>query len=167
MKAFKGLMTLALGACFVTMAAPAKADPPWQRNDWKHERHDNDNRHDRDRRDNRGDNRYDRDDYRFNGSNSRWNRERVVYVPARPVTIHRIDRVVVHDYISHDRWRSPRHRQYLIGAPLPRDIVYYPVPRPVLTRLAPVPYGYQYVRVDNDVLLLDTIGRIIDAVTMI
>lgn len=45
-------------------------------------------------------------------------------------------------------------KKYRMGQPLPPEVVYYPVPQPVLIHLPPVPAGYRYVRVGNDILLL-------------
>lgn len=45
-------------------------------------------------------------------------------------------------------------KKWAMGQPLARDVARYPVPQPVLVRLQPVPAGYRYVRVGNDILLL-------------
>jgi len=45
-------------------------------------------------------------------------------------------------------------KKYAVGQPLPAGVVYYPVPQPVIVQLPPVPVGYRYVRVGNDILLL-------------
>jgi hypothetical protein len=50
---------------------------------------------------------------------------------------------------------------WVIGAPLPPAVVYQPVPPAVVQQLAPVPPGYEYVRVDDDVLLMDTANRMV------
>jgi hypothetical protein len=57
-------------------------------------------------------------------------------------------------------------RKYALGQPLPRDVVYYPVPRGVLLQLPPVPIGHEYVRVAGDVLLI-AVGThmVVDAIT--
>ena len=47
------------------------------------------------------------------------------------------------------------------GQPLPPAVVYYPVPPVLMQQLAPVPPGYEYVRVDNDVLLMDMVNRMV------
>jgi len=51
------------------------------------------------------------------------------------------------------------------GYALPSDVVYYPVPSTLVTRLGPPPSGYKYVRVASDILLI-TIGTsmVIDAI---
>ena len=57
----------------------------------------------------------------------------------------------------------PRQAQkaWAVGRPLPPAVVFYPLPPPLVEQLAPPPPGYGYVRVDNDVLLLDMTNRIV------
>jgi hypothetical protein len=50
---------------------------------------------------------------------------------------------------------------YVIGQPLPPAVVHQPVPPAVVQQLAPVPPGYEYVRVDDDVLLMDMTNRMV------
>ena len=50
-------------------------------------------------------------------------------------------------------------RLWAIGAALPATVAFYPLPPPLLAQLTPAPEGYQYVRVDNDILLLTTSTR--------
>ena len=45
-------------------------------------------------------------------------------------------------------------KKWQIGQPLPRDVVYYAVPQPLLVQIGPPPSGYRYVRVANDILML-------------
>ncbi|MBI2770182.1 MAG: DUF1236 domain-containing protein [Burkholderiales bacterium] len=45
-------------------------------------------------------------------------------------------------------------RHWAAGQPLPRTVTYYAVPQPVVVQLPAAPYGYRYVRVGNDILLL-------------
>jgi Ni/Co efflux regulator RcnB len=52
-------------------------------------------------------------------------------------------------------------KAWIIGQPLPPGIVYYPMPRELWTQLTPPPYGYEYVRVDDDVVLMLTATRVI------
>ena len=51
------------------------------------------------------------------------------------------------------------------GQPLPKGVVWYPVPREVVVRIGLPPPGYRYVRVVNDILLI-AIGSqmVIDAI---
>jgi Ni/Co efflux regulator RcnB len=46
-----------------------------------------------------------------------------------------------------------------VGRPLPANVPYYPLPQPLYGRLAPPPSGYDYVRVDDDILLMNRASR--------
>jgi Ni/Co efflux regulator RcnB len=48
---------------------------------------------------------------------------------------------------------------WVVDRPLPPAVVYYPLPTELYGRLTPPPAGYQYVRVDDDVLLMQTATR--------
>lgn len=51
------------------------------------------------------------------------------------------------------------------GQPLPRDVVYYPVPASVQVKLGTPPAGYKFVRVATDLLLIAVgTGMVIDAI---
>ena len=52
-------------------------------------------------------------------------------------------------------------KMWAIGRPLPAEVVFYPLPGPLLTRLSPAPRGYQYVRVANDILMMAIGTRLI------
>jgi hypothetical protein len=52
-------------------------------------------------------------------------------------------------------------RLWMLGAPLPPAVVFYPLPTPLLAQLTPAPEGYQYVRIDNDILLMTLGTRLI------
>lgn len=56
-------------------------------------------------------------------------------------------------------------KKWAIGQPLPRDVVFYPVPNAVVVQLGAPPSGYKYVRVASDILLI-AIGSsmIVDAI---
>ena len=56
-------------------------------------------------------------------------------------------------------------KKWAVGQPLPSNVVYYPVPQPVVVQLGTPPAGYKYVRVASDILLI-AIGTsmIVDAV---
>jgi Ni/Co efflux regulator RcnB len=45
-------------------------------------------------------------------------------------------------------------RQWAIGQPLPRGVIYAPLPAAVVTRIGPPPSGYRYVQVAGDVLMI-------------
>jgi hypothetical protein len=102
----------------------------------------------------------------------------VVVQPVRVVVPDR-DRAVVYQYYrtEYSAGRCPpglakkgngclppgqaNKQLWVIGQPLPPAVVYEPVPRAVVQQLAPVPPGYDYVRVDNDVLLMDMTNRMV------
>jgi hypothetical protein len=101
----------------------------------------------------------------------------VVVQPVRVVVPDR-DRAVVYQYYrtEYSAGRCPpglakkgngclppgqAKKLWVVGQPLPPAVVYEPVPRAVVQQLAPVPPGYDYVRVDNDVLLMDMTNRMV------
>lgn len=56
-------------------------------------------------------------------------------------------------------------RQWRKGAPLPHDVIYYPVPDGVSIRLGLPPAGHKFVRVATDILLIAVgTGMVIDAI---
>ena len=56
-------------------------------------------------------------------------------------------------------------KKWTIGRPLPRDVIFYDLPRPLLDRLDRAPTGYRYVRVATDILLIAIgTGMVIDAI---
>ena len=50
---------------------------------------------------------------------------------------------------------------WAVGQPLPPAVVYYPLPPVLVQQLAPAAPGYEYVQVDNDVLLMDIANRLV------
>jgi hypothetical protein len=48
---------------------------------------------------------------------------------------------------------------WVVDQPLAPTVVYYPLPSALYDRLTPPPAGYQYVRIDDDVLLMQTANR--------
>lgn len=102
----------------------------------------------------------------------------VVVQPVRVIVPDR-DRAVVYQYYRNEyaTGRCPpglarkgngclppgqaKKQLWMIGQPLPPAVVYQPVPRAVVQQMAPVPPGYDYVRVDNDVLLMDMTNRMV------
>ena len=57
--------------------------------------------------------------------------------------------------------QAKKQQLWVIGQPLPPAVVYERVPPTVVQQMAPVPPGYEYVRVDNDVLLMDMTNRMV------
>lgn len=56
-------------------------------------------------------------------------------------------------------------KKWRMGHPLPRDVVYYEVPQPIVVQIGPPPSGHRYVRVGSDILMI-AIGSamVIDAI---
>ena len=56
-------------------------------------------------------------------------------------------------------------RKWVVGQQLPRDLVRYPLPVELRRQLGRAPAGYEYVRVDNDILMLIIgTGMVVDAI---
>ena len=57
-------------------------------------------------------------------------------------------------------------KKWEMGRPLPRDVVYYEVPRPLVAQIGTPPQGYRYVRVAGDILMI-AIGTsiVVDAIS--
>lgn len=68
---------------------------------------------------------------------------------------------------KHNGCMPPGHvvRQWERGRPLPRNVVYAPLPRDLVVQLPPPPLHHEYVRVASDVLLIATgTAMVIDAI---
>ena len=67
---------------------------------------------------------------------------------------------------KHNGCVPPGHaRQWERGRPLPRNVVYAPLPRDLVVQLPPPPLHHEYVRVASDVLLIATgTAMVIDAI---
>ena len=90
-------------------------------------------------------------------------------------------RVVVHEYFGKEyrRGHCPpglakknngcmppgQAKKWRIGRPLPREVIFYDVPQPLVRELGAPPSGHRYVRVAADILLI-TVGTamVVDAV---
>ena len=56
-------------------------------------------------------------------------------------------------------------RRWVVGQPLPREVVYYSVPAPVIVQLGAPPAGHRYVRIATDILLIAIgTGLVVDAI---
>ena len=61
--------------------------------------------------------------------------------------------------------RGHARKRYVVGRTLPRTVYVEAVPKPLLSQLRQPPYGYKYVMVDGDILLLRASnGYIADAI---
>lgn len=110
------------------------------------------------------------------------------YIPnlgrAGEIAISANDKIVIGKYLNHyykttcvpdQRYhvkkclvpKYPETRAYIIGYALPSDVVAEEIPAKVIYNLHPLPYGYKYVRVNDDVVLINASSReVIDAVTL-
>lgn len=52
-------------------------------------------------------------------------------------------------------------KKYIVGQPLPADVVWYPVPPVLVQRLPALPTNHAYVRVGADVLILNRSSRLV------
>jgi len=56
-------------------------------------------------------------------------------------------------------------KKWRLGYPLPRDVIYYSVPQPLVLQIGAPPSGYRYVRVATDILMIAIgTGMIVDAI---
>jgi Ni/Co efflux regulator RcnB len=56
-------------------------------------------------------------------------------------------------------------KKWQLGQPLPRDLIFYDVPQPLLTQIGVPPRGQRYVRVADDILLINAgTGMVLDAI---
>ena len=104
----------------------------------------------------------------------------VVVVPYQQVVVVDRDRTLVRTYYRNEyaAGRCPpglakknngclppgqAKKMWNVGQPLPPQVVYYPIQRELWTQLTPPPYGYEYVQVDDDIVLMLTATRVIAA----
>jgi Ni/Co efflux regulator RcnB len=52
-------------------------------------------------------------------------------------------------------------RHWAIGQPIPRGVTVYAVPQPVLVQLPAPPYGYRYVRLGGDIVLVQARNNLV------
>lgn len=52
-------------------------------------------------------------------------------------------------------------RYWAVGQPVPRNVVVYSVPQPVMVQLPPAPYGYRYSRIGGDIVLVEQQNNLI------
>ena len=56
-------------------------------------------------------------------------------------------------------------KKWRVGERLPRDVVYYDVPQPLIVQMGAPPSGYRYVRVASDILMIAIgTGLVVDAI---
>lgn len=52
-------------------------------------------------------------------------------------------------------------RNWQVGQPVPRGVMFYTVPQPVIRLLPPAPYGYRYARIGGDIVLVQQQNNLI------
>ncbi|MDB5890491.1 MAG: hypothetical protein JWP47_1322 [Polaromonas sp.] len=52
-------------------------------------------------------------------------------------------------------------RTWAVGQPIPRGVMLYQVPQPVIVQLPPAPYGYRYARIGGDIVLVQQQNNLI------
>ena len=56
-------------------------------------------------------------------------------------------------------------KKWEVGRPIPRDVVYYDLPQPLVMQIGVPPAGYRYVRAASDILLIAIgTGMVVDAI---
>lgn len=56
-------------------------------------------------------------------------------------------------------------KKWQVGRPLPREVIYYEVPQPLVMQIGLPPPGHRYVRVAGDILLIAIgTGMVVDAI---
>ncbi|HEY8963298.1 MAG TPA: RcnB family protein [Alphaproteobacteria bacterium] len=106
---------------------------------------------------------HDNDRGRGHYNEKHWDKHHGDY--RRPVVvINNNDRVVIRDYYRYRPYQvvyRPVYQQWRAGYMLPRYVQYDPIPVRLQRRLAPIPVGYEYVRIDNNILLIEDASRLI------
>lgn len=160
--------TFALLVAGMLASCPALADKPLWADGGKSEKHEKKEKHQDETK---------RERYQDNRADHAGSRDGV------SVEVHFGDRhrVIAHDYFAkqfragkcppglakkHNGCLPPgQAKKWMMGRPLPRDVVYYELPPAVVVRLGPPPTGHRYVRVATDILLI-TVGTsmVVDAI---
>ncbi len=56
-------------------------------------------------------------------------------------------------------------KKWMIGRPLPRDVIFYDLPPAILVQLGPAPSRHRFVRVASDILMIAVgTGMVVDAI---
>jgi Ni/Co efflux regulator RcnB len=150
-------LVLALGG--LIGVGPALADPPdWAKGKGKGKGHSEE------RRDDRGDRRD--DDGRRHASSRHFEDRHKVIVHDYYVTNYRGGRCPPGLAKKNNGCMPPgQAKKWRMGQPLPRDVVWYEVPQPLVVQIGPPPSGYRYVRVASDILMIAVgSGMVVDAI---
>ena len=164
----------AIRLVLVSALCAGLASPAWADND-KNKGKGNDN----DRGQSQG-NRSDKGNDNKGNDNKGNDRGTVIQTPTRVIVTDR-DRTTVYTYYRTEFVRGdcppglakknngclpPGQAKKLwgVGQPLPSTVVYYPLPQPLMVQLAPPPPGYDYVRIDDDIVLMRRDTRLVSEI---
>ncbi|MDO8789524.1 MAG: hypothetical protein Q7J42_15740 [Sulfuritalea sp.] len=153
----------ALAICIagILATAPALADKGGKG-------HQKDEQRGEQREDRRDDNKRSRqgDGRRFDGENRHFNDQRQIMVRDYYGQQFRRGRCPPGLAKKHNGCMPPgQERRWQVGHQLPREVVYYSVPQPLVVQIGVPPSGYRYVRVASDILLMAIgTGMIVDAI---
>lgn len=147
---------LALVMAGVLTAGPVMADKGG-----KHDRGDQRDERRDDRRDDRRDN-----DRHSSGNNRHFDERQHAMVREYYAEQYRGRRCPPGLAKKHNGCMPPGHaKQWQVGRPLPREVIYYSVPQPLVVQIGPPPAGHRYVRVAGDILLIAIgTGMVVDAI---
>lgn len=164
--------TMALLIAGIFAVGPAMAEKPsWAGND-KGGKNDHGDQRDDKKNDHKNGNK--NDDKKSNkGKDDRADGDRRHFQPQQHV-------VVREYYAEHYRGRScppglakknngcmppGQAKKWKVGYPLPREVIYYSVPEPLVIQIGPPPSGHRYVRVAGDILMIAVgTGLVVDAI---
>lgn len=155
---------------YVSILCAVLISPAWADND-------KNKGHDRDHSDQGGRNHNDNDQDHGHG-NAAGQRNIAVGPQGQQIVIGDHDRDAVHNWYRNEyaAGRCPpglakknngclppgqAQQRWTMGQPLPPQVPYYPMPQDLRSQLAPPPPGYEYARVDNDVVMMQNGTRLI------
>jgi len=160
--------TLALALAGLLMTGPAMADKPsWAGGD-KSNHEERADKRENDRSENNRDERRDTDKRASHETGGREHFEDRHRVAVREYydEHYRDGRCPPGLAKKHNGCMAPgQAKKWHIGQPLARDVVFYPVPQPLVVQFGQPPAGYRYVRVASDILLMAVgTGMVVDAI---
>jgi len=160
---------LALFAAGILAAGPVMADKPsWAGNDKGGKNDRGDQRDDRkdDRKNDKRADRRDDNDRQSAGDRRHFQEQQHVMVREYYSQHYRSGRCPPGLAKKHNGCMPPgQAKKWQVGHPLPREVVYYSVPAPLVVQIGPPPAGHRYVRVAGDILLIAIgTGMVVDAI---
>lgn len=160
---------LALFAAGILAAGPVMADKPsWAGNDKGGKNDRGDQRDDRkdDRKNDKRADRRDDNDRQSAGDRRHFQEQQHVMVREYYSQHYRSGRCPPGLAKKHNGCMPPgQAKKWQVGRPLPREVIYYDLPRPLVVQIGVPPAGHRYVRVAGDILLIAIgTGMVVDAI---